>query len=315
MIDLAELVCCPRCHSAIHGLSSAHPTCANPACTYSRDGFPVVVGQPVLIDFENSLFGRELFVDRGDSIVARRNLKNRVVGAFHRLATGTNPTGIRCCRQFIDRLKARISSPKILVIGGGAIGLGADQLYKEEAIELIGTDVYASSNTRFVVDGHFLPFHDNSFDGVWIQAVLEHVLEPQRVVDEIHRVLKPQGLVYAETPFMQQVHEQAYDFTRFTMSGHRWLFRRFDQIEAGTVAGAGTAMAWSINYLWRALGAGTTAAMMLTIPFLWLRLIDRMTRRRGNADAACCLYFFGSKSERSLTPKETIAYYAALSPS
>ena len=34
-----------------------------------------------------------------------------------------------------------------------------------------------------------------SFDGVMIQAVLEHVLEPTRVVAEIHRVLKPDGLL------------------------------------------------------------------------------------------------------------------------
>jgi len=57
------------------------------------------------------------------------------------------------------------------------------------------------------------------FDAVWIQAVLEHVLDPVRVVAEIHRVLRPGGLVYSEIPFMQEVHEGAYDFTRFRLSG------------------------------------------------------------------------------------------------
>jgi ubiquinone/menaquinone biosynthesis C-methylase UbiE len=32
---------------------------------------------------------------------------------------------------------------------------------------------------------------------VWIQAVLEHVLDPPIVVAEIYRVLRPGGLVYA----------------------------------------------------------------------------------------------------------------------
>ena len=33
------------------------------------------------------------------------------------------------------------------------------------------------------------------FDGVWIQAVLEHVLEPETVVAQIHRVMRSSGLV------------------------------------------------------------------------------------------------------------------------
>lgn len=66
------------------------------------------------------------------------------------------------------------------------------------------------------------------------------------------RVLKPHGMLYAETPFMQQVHERAYDFTRFTANGHRWLFRRFEQIDAGVNrgSGAGPALAWSVRYLY-----------------------------------------------------------------
>ncbi|CAH2407660.1 hypothetical protein MES5069_620012 [Mesorhizobium escarrei] len=34
---------------------------------------------------------------------------------------------------------------------------------------------------------------------------------------------------------MQQVHEGAYDFTRFTELGHRWLFRRFETISRGAL--------------------------------------------------------------------------------
>ena len=116
--------------------------------------------------------------------------------------------------------------------------------------------MFSSPHTRLVADAHKLPFVDQSFDGVWIQAVLEHVLEPIDVVSEIHRVLRDDGLVYAETPFMQQVHERAYDFTRFTQSGHRWLFRSFTEISAGPVTGGGVALLWSIRYLFRAFGVG-----------------------------------------------------------
>ena len=76
----------------------------------------------------------------------------------------------------------------------------------------------------------------------------EHVVDPYRCVDEIHRVLTSNGLIYAETPFIQQVHAGRYDFTRFTQLGHRRLFRRFEEIETGVVCGPGMALAWSWQY-------------------------------------------------------------------
>jgi hypothetical protein len=64
-------------------------------------------------------------------------------------------------------------------------------------------------------------------------------------------VLKDGGIVYAETPFMQQVHGSAYDFTRFTWLGHRRLFRKFKEIKSGTCGGPGMALIWSWRYFLR----------------------------------------------------------------
>jgi len=199
--------------------------------------------------------------------------------------------------------------PRILVIGGGTAGSGSEALYADPEVEVVDTDVYASSLTVLVSDGHRLPFADASFDGVWIQAVLEHVLEPSVVVAQIHRVLRSDGVVFADTPFMQQVHMGAFDFTRFTLSGHRWLFRRFEQIEAGISGGAGVATIWSIRYLARALGAGSSLAGAIAAPLFWLRLLDRFTRSRAGADAACGIFFLGRRSMTALHPKDMPHYY------
>jgi len=264
----------------------------------------------VLIDFEASLFKETAYFDgaRG-SVVARDDDRRGLRLRFRKFVNGTNPVVSRNTSAFIDSVKANTPRPIVLIIGGGAIGEGAKALYEDDAIRLIGTDVYASRYTDLVADGHHLPFADGCFDGVWIQAVLEHVLEPQIVVAEIFRTLKPSGCVYAETPFMQPVHEGAYDFTRFTMSGHRWLFRRFAELDAGSVQGAGTVAIGAIRHLWRALGAGNKLATLMAAPFFWLRFLDRLTRTRPNNDAASGFYFLGTKSAQPLEPRDMLEYY------
>ena len=265
--------------------------------------------QPALIDFATSIFERGSYEGNNGSAL-QRDISRRSIGSrLHRFTFGGNPVAVSNCMTFIGLLKRESRRPVVLVIGGGTIGLGAEELYRDESIELVGTDVYASPHTVVVADAHRLPFEDGVFDGVWVQAVLEHVLEPATVVAELHRVLRPEGLVYAETPFMQQVHEQAYDFSRFTQSGHRWLFRRFSEINAGAVGGAGVALAWSIRYFSRALGAGNRLSRLIVLPFFWIRYLDAFGRGRAAADAASGFFFLGRRSEQAMDPHAMPEYY------
>ncbi len=272
----------------------------------------------MLVDFEHSVFRRSDY-NEADAVIPPSGV--RFSGSFR---TYTNNTFRERVRQVIygvnhiaeqnslgvlKSLKQRTEHPRLLIIGGGTLGMGTDTFYKDNSVEIIAIDVYPSPYTCLLADAHWLPFADEVFDGVWIQAVLEHVLEPHAVVEQIHRVLKPDGVVYAETPFMQQVHEGAHDFTRFTLSGHRWLFRRFDQIDGGLLGGAGWSMLWSVKYFWRAFGIGDKAATALTAPFFWLRYFDRLMRRRPASDAGLGFFFFGRKSNNALSPKDIISYY------
>ena len=304
-VKLSDIVRCPRCRGLLEKLED-RPLCTNPGCRYFAEGFERAGGQPVLIDFERSIFDRPRS-DAMPSILPRdRSLRDRVLDIFR----GGNPTSVANSHMMRCSMKALSAEPTLLVIGGGRVGPGVDTFLQDDSFQVVATDAYASPNTQLITDAHHLPFDDAVFDGVWIQAVLEHVLEPQVVVDEIWRVLKPTGLVYAETPFMAQVHEGAYDFTRFTASGHRWLFRRFEQIAAGVNRGygPGQALAWSIRWFVRAF-VGDKIAHAVAIPFYWLRLLDRFTRARSCADGALGFYFLGRKSERSLAPKDMVAYY------
>jgi SAM-dependent methyltransferase/uncharacterized protein YbaR (Trm112 family) len=313
--ELTSILCCPRCRSAL--LRSARSQisdgsrsfyCSNANCHYNSIGFSTVAGCPVLIDSDSSIFDDEqVRKSDGASVIPRdnRGLKTRI----RRFLYGENPVAEKYCANLIAMTKKKVTHPRILIIGGGAIGSGTEQLYADDSLKLVGTDVYASELTAVVADAHSLPFVDESFDGVWIQAVLEHVLEPWVVTSEIHRVLKLGGVVYADTPFMQQVHEGPYDFTRFTLSGHRWLFRKFHHEASGSVAGAGTALIWSIRYLIRAIVGNDKIATLVSGPFFLLRYVDRFTQKRQNADAACGVFFFGTKSLSTINPKDMLKYY------
>jgi len=162
--------------------------------------------------------------------------------------------------------------------------------------------------------GHDLPFADASFDAAILQAVLEHVADPYRCVEEIHRVLRPAGLVYAETPFMQQVHGGCYDFTRFTDLGHRRLFRRFAEIERGAGGGTGMAMAWSYQYFLlsfvRSHGMRLFLQAFAGCTAFWLKYFDAwLIDRPGTQDAAAAYFFLGQRSDENLSDRTLLASY------
>lgn len=301
---------CPRCAARLREID-AGLFCSNATCEYSRSGFPIIEDQPVLIDFAASIFERAMYRGGNGSIFQRDVSRRSISSRLHQFTFGGNQVAQSNCAYFIELLKRDSERPVVLIIGGGAVGDGADELYMDDSIELIGTDVYASPYTLLVADAHRLPFEDGVFDGVWVQAVLEHVLEPASVVSEIHRVLRRGGLVYAETPFMQQVHERGYDFSRFTRSGHRWLFKQFSEIRAGRIGGAGVALVWSIRYFARALGAGDKLSRLVALPFFWIRLLDPLTRGRAGLDAASGFFFLGRRAERALDPHVMPRYYDA----
>lgn len=81
------------------------------------------------------------------------------------------------------------------------------------------------------------PLKLGSVDCILCTEVLEHLKDPQACVDEIHRLLRDDGLVFVSTPFFYPVHADPYDFQRFTEDGLRHLFRRFKSVEVHRMGG------------------------------------------------------------------------------
>jgi SAM-dependent methyltransferase len=204
--------------------------------------------------------------------------------------------------------------PFVLVIGGATRGVGIQKLKQDSRIELLETDVAIGLITQLVCDAHQLPFEDGTFDCVVIQAVLEYLQDPQRCVEEIYRVLRPEGIVYSEAPFMQPVHGGQIDFTRFTQVGHRRLYRRFAEISSGVCVGPGSALACSIQYFFLSFVTSAVGRDLLKAAarfgLFWLKYLDYfLADSKGAVDGASGTFFMGRKSALTLSDKDVVAAY------
>jgi SAM-dependent methyltransferase len=74
-----------------------------------------------------------------------------------------------------------------------------------------------------------LQFPDASFNAVVCWSVLEHVPEPHKAIAEMHRVLKPGGVIWVQLPFLFPYHADPHDYWRVTPSGLRMWMRKFDE--------------------------------------------------------------------------------------
>jgi SAM-dependent methyltransferase/uncharacterized protein YbaR (Trm112 family) len=302
---------CPSCHSAALVAETVQLSC--PGCSRA---YPVVGEVPILINDNNSVFAIADYVKSESYTGASYGSDSETASGLRRLyrkfAHSLSEFGIKPAHMNSEEAMAQVcqmavSRQRILVIGAG------DMRYPDIA-DFVYSDVAITKGVTLIADAHDLPFASASFDMVLSIAVLEHVASPPRVTEEIWRVLKPQGYVYAATPFLQPVHMGAYDFTRFTHLGHRRLFRQFSEVSSGLALGPAAVLAWSLRSLLSSFSANKTyrrianlAGLVITFP---LKYLDYLTRRNAAAiDGAGGVYFFGRKQETTISDRDLIKLY------
>jgi len=69
---------------------------------------------------------------------------------------------------------------------------------------------------------------NDRFDIVVCTEVLEHTVQPFDAVRELHRILKPEGVLLLSTPYNFRIHGPLPDCWRFTEHGLRVLLDRFE---------------------------------------------------------------------------------------
>jgi SAM-dependent methyltransferase len=78
-----------------------------------------------------------------------------------------------------------------------------------------------------------LPFRSRHFAAAVCTQVIEHVRDPDRLLEEIGRCVRPGGMLLLSGPMYWPLHEEPHDYWRFTPYGLRVLMEKhgFDILE------------------------------------------------------------------------------------
>jgi len=135
----------------------------------------------------------------------------------------------------------------------------------------IGVDHEATFHSKANIDlfgsAYEIPAESNSIDSALCSAVLEHLEEPEKAIQECFRTLKPGGYAIYSVPFIWHVHEEPRDFYRFTKYGLKYLFKKsgFEIMEIKALSGFWITFGQLFVYNLYRLNWG---------PLRWFKIID-----------------------------------------
>jgi SAM-dependent methyltransferase len=120
-----------------------------------------------------------------EAIAATKRARDELLG----LGPGAEALDVCCGLGDDARRLAALVEP-----GGRVVGLDASPALVERA------RASAPEMTWIVGDAHRLPFEESTFDAARVERALQHVAEPDRVLSEMVRVVRPGGVVLACEP-------------------------------------------------------------------------------------------------------------------
>lgn len=166
------------------------------------------------------------------------------------------------------------------LITGRVIDIGGKKKNKRGLFDLdkIANDVTyinidTSTEPDIVSDAANIPLPNASFDTAIIAELLEHVLEPEKVLKEAYRLLKPGSIVLATVPFNVGVHGDPNDFGRYTKAMLEKMSREagFNKVEIeeqGTIFAVAGLM---LQHLFMSKGVSWRPIQIPLVKFLmWL---------------------------------------------
>lgn len=124
-------------------------------------------------------------------------------------------------REYLDdvlkKFEHEFARGLILDIGGKRTGTRGMWRPSQENVDrwrYVNLDPAATPDYLVSAEDTGLPEH--GFDTFIMCELLEHVLDPETVINEAYRILKPGGYGLVTMPFLNQVHPDPEDYQRWT---------------------------------------------------------------------------------------------------
>jgi SAM-dependent methyltransferase len=137
--------------------------------------------------------------------------------------------------------KAIISYSRGSLLDIGCGNKPYESLFQGIIDKYTGCDIVQSSLNKadLICPANNIPIKDNSFDTVISTQTIEHVDDHQGLVSEAYRLLKPDGYFILSGPMYWPLHEEPYDYFRFTQHGLKFILEKagFEVIEINSNGG------------------------------------------------------------------------------
>jgi SAM-dependent methyltransferase len=143
-------------------------------------------------------------------------------------------------------------------------------------------DIEPVEGVDLVADAHDLPLLSSEcVDCVLCVSFLYAARYPSQVMREIHRVLKPGGIVYISVPYVFPQCPAPSDYYRFSSSGLEVLCENFERLDGGFNRGpASTMHELIVRFLAMSLCFGKPSLYaawryLFKWPFFWMKYMDK----------------------------------------
>lgn len=198
---IASVLACPVCKGSLT-LDEAHATCNGCGTAYSIKNEKIYFTTPPE-NGDDALDGIKYYLKK---IFGRLYYKIGVA-----MIAPTYPF------NFAKEVKRHTDPCNSLVIDIGAGAMRIDR-------DIVCIDIFDYDSVDIICDIKNLPFKNSSIDAFVSRSVLEHVPEPNTVIDEIRRCTVNGGVSAHLIPFMMPFHASPNDFQRYTHIGALRLF-------------------------------------------------------------------------------------------
>lgn len=150
--------------------------------------------------------------------------------------------------------------------------------YKEDIVKVadqyIGIDWANSLHDQSSVDiianlCEPLPIVDCCADTIVSFQVMEHLKEPGKFLLEVFRILKKDGKILITVPFMWHVHEEPYDYFRYTCHGLKYLFDKVGFQDIAITENTGFWQMWVLKFNYHTTRFARGPLRLIWIP-IWL---------------------------------------------